>query len=294
MIDTEAEYHLDLFEDPPSYRPTTPPPTFSTHTLLSGPTLTLRLVGHDPLWGHHLWNSGRVLAHYLERHASSLVTGKDVLELGAGSGLPGIVCGAVGGARRVNPQVQVVTDYPSAALISNIQYNIDHTPLLDQHRVFARGYLWGRDPTPLLPEIIEAEICDPPTTHHSQTTNPTNINTNTNVFSLLILSDLLFNHSEHHSLINTILLTLSKSDPAACAVVFFTPHRPWLYEKDMAFFELAREEGLAVDKVLEEVLPEPMFEIDRGDRELRRRVFGYKLRWGERQAEMSVVGKRDS
>lgn len=62
----------------------------------------------------------------------------------------------------------------------------------------------------------------------------------------------------------------------------------------MAFFELAREEGLAVDKVLEEVLPEPMFEIDRGDRELRRRVFGYKLRWGERQAEMSVVGKRDS
>ena len=52
----------------------------------------------------------------------------------------------------------------------------------------------------------------------------------------------------------------------------------------MAFFELARDAGLAVDKVLEEVLPEPMFESDRGDRELRRRVFGYKMRWGDGQA----------
>ena len=57
----------------------------------------------------------------------------------------------------------------------------------------------------------------------------------------------------------------------------------------MAFFELAKEAGLAVDKVLEEVLPEPMFESDRGDRELRRRVFGYKLLWGEGQVEMSVA-----
>ncbi|KAF8418996.1 hypothetical protein EV426DRAFT_678389 [Tirmania nivea] len=291
MFDTEDDTPLDLFEEPPSYRPTTPSPTFSTHTLLSGPTLTLRLVGHDPLWGHHLWNSGRVLAHYLERHASSLVTGKDVLELGAGAGLPGIVCGGFGGARR-NSKV-VITDYPSPPLISNIQYNIDHTPLLDQHRVFARGYLWGRDPTLLVPEVIEAELRELLTTPHpTAAIAPTN--TNTNIFSLLILSDLLFNHSEHHSLIKTILLTLSKSDPTACAAVFFTPHRPWLYEKDMAFFELAREAGLAVDKVLEEVLPKPMFENDRGDRELRRRVFGYKLRWGEGQAGVSVAGEGKS
>jgi len=57
----------------------------------------------------------------------------------------------------------------------------------------------------------------------------------------------------------------------------------------MAFFQLAKEAGLAVEKVLEEVLPEPMFESDKGDRELRRRVFGYKLRWGEREEDMSVV-----
>lgn len=180
----------------------------------------------------------------------------------------------------------VITDYPSPPLISNIQYNIDHTPLPDQCHVFARGYLWGRDPMPLVPEVIEKKLYDPFTTTptpHPQTTT-TQINIDTNVFSLLILSDLLFNHSEHHSLIKTVLLTLSKSDPAACAMVFFTPHRPWLYEKDMAFFELARDAGLAVDKVLEEVLPEPMFESDRGDRELRRRVFGYKMRWGDGQA----------
>lgn len=98
----ELALDSSLFEEPPSYaRPPTPPCTFSTHTLLSGPTFNLRLVGHDPLWGHHLWNSGRVIANYLETHAEELVRGKDVLELGAGAGLPGLVCGSVGGARRV-------------------------------------------------------------------------------------------------------------------------------------------------------------------------------------------------
>ena len=62
-------------------------------------------------------------------------------------------------------------------------------------------------------------------------------------------------------------------------MVFFTPYRPWLYEKDMAFFESCRARGFVVEKVLEEKMEKVMFETDPGDEELRRTVFGYVVRW---------------
>ena len=40
------------------------------------------------------------MSEYLQQHAKDLVVNKDVLELGAGAGLPGIVCGILG-ARKV-------------------------------------------------------------------------------------------------------------------------------------------------------------------------------------------------
>lgn len=100
------------------------------------------------------------------------------------------------------------------------------------------------------------------------------------------------------------------------ALVFFTPYRPWLYEKDMSFFELASGESFTtqnteekgasvtktttarteeeersdadedsgvgafmVKKVLETRMDRVMFEEDRGDEELRRTVFGFEMRW---------------
>jgi nicotinamide N-methyltransferase len=82
-------------------------------------------------------------------------------------------------------------------------------------------------------------------------------------FDVLILADLLFNHSEHGKLIRTVHLTLKKS-PASKAYVFFTPYRPWLYEKDLAFFDLARESGILVTKTFEKVMEKVMFEEDPG------------------------------
>jgi hypothetical protein len=77
------------------------------------------------------------------------------------------------------------------------------------------------------------------------------------------LADLLFNHSEHEQLIKTVQLTLKKS-PASRAYVFFTPYRPWLYEKDLAFFDLARDSGFMVTKTFEKVMDKVMFEEDPG------------------------------
>ncbi|KAI5797440.1 putative methyltransferase-domain-containing protein [Peziza echinospora] len=246
----ELENGLDLFTEPEGYFKPDKEPTFETHTLLSGETLQLRLVGQNPLWGHHLWNAGRVVSHYLEKNRDTLVKGRDVLELGAGAGLPALVC-AVKGARRV-----VVTDYPDIELVENLQYNVDHCDLLDKSTTSVQGYLWGR-PT--------EDLCSFLGSKDSR-------------FTLVILSDLLFNHSEHRGLIASVKQTLAKT-PEAIAIVFFTPHRPWLYEQDIAFFDLAKEEGFTVEKILEHKMDAPMFEEDRGDVELRRTVYGYTLAW---------------
>lgn len=82
-------------------------------------------------------------------------------------------------------------------------------------------------------------------------------------FDVLILADLLFNHSEHTKLIKTVQLTLKKT-PNSRAYVFFTPYRPWLYEKDLAFFDLAKEAGFTVAKTFEKVMDKVMFEEDPG------------------------------
>lgn len=97
-------------------------------------------------------------------------------------------------------------------------------------------------------------------------------------FGTLILADLLFNHSQHAALVSTIRATLTRS-PDAKALIFFTPYTPWKFDKDMAFFDLAREGGLQVTQVIERVMDKLMFKDDRGDELLRRTVFGYELKW---------------
>ena len=95
--------------------------TGTAHAVAARPwsTITVRLVGSHPLWGHYLlrgthasyernllsdcvthrWNAARALARYLER-TPTLYRGLNVLELGAGAGLPGLVV-AKSGARTV-------------------------------------------------------------------------------------------------------------------------------------------------------------------------------------------------
>jgi nicotinamide N-methyltransferase len=251
--DSDSE-PLDLFNDPPNYYPPSPTPTTETHTLLSGQNLTLRLVGHNPLWGHHLWNAGRLISTYLEKNPS-LITSKTVLELGAGAGLPSLVCGVLG-AKKV-----VVTDYPDPDLVANLWKNIEACELLSREGVsiVAEGYCWGADTKPLLTHL------------------PTGLEGKAG-FDVLILADLLFNHSEHGKLVATIKATLARNEDSK-ALVFFTPYRPWLFETDMAFFKLVKEAGFSVEKVLEEKMEKVMFEEDPGDEELRRTVFGYVVRW---------------
>ena len=178
------------------------------------------------------------MSQYLEQRAGALIRGRRVLELGAGGGLPSLVC-ALRGASEV-----VVTDYPDPELISNLAHNISLLPAdssspsssSSSSPISAFGYLWGRQPDEFAPP-----------------------------FDTVVLSDLLFNHSEHARLVDSVRIFMRRT-PDARALVFFTPHRPWLYEKDLMFFDVARERGFVVRKVLEEVAEVPMFEEDPGVR----------------------------
>ena len=149
-----------------------------------------------------------------------------------------------------------MTDYPDSELIENLHYNIASLP--EAKNVVAEGYLWGAATEKLKVHLPEAERAEG--------------------FDLLILADVLFNHSEHSKLVATMQQCL-KMGAGSQALVFFTPYRPWLLGKDLAFFDLAREGGFEVEKVLEEVMEKVMFEEDPGDERVRRTVFGYRLTW---------------
>ncbi|KAI4285510.1 MAG: hypothetical protein L6R38_000607 [Xanthoria sp. 2 TBL-2021] len=239
-----------IFEEPSDYYPPPKPATFESKTLQTGEALQLRLVGYNPLWGHHLWNGAQVVTDYLYDHARDLVHGRTVLELGAGAGLPSIAA-AIWGAKQV-----VVTDYPDEDLVENLQINIDAAKdvLPRSANIVAKGHAWGASTEPLL-SCLRPGWCG---------------------FDTLVLADLLFNHGQHAALVSTIQSTLVHL-PHARALVFFTPYTPWKFDKDMAFFDLARKGGFQVVKVVEKVMDKVMFKDDRGDELLRRTVFGYEL-----------------
>ena len=152
----------------------------------------------------------------------------------------------------------VVTDYPDAELIDNLAHNIATCSLLPQPTttIVAEGHLWGSSTKSVLAHLPLP--CQG--------------------FDILLLADLLFNHSCHDALVSTIVHTLARTSDAR-ALIFFTPYRPWLLEKDMAFFYICRDNGLEIEKVVQEVMEKVMFEEDRGDELLRRTVFGYEVRW---------------
>lgn len=76
------DFDLDagLFDEPPGFRPPTPPPfnpKLECYTLEDGQELSLRLVSSSPLWGHVLYPSAVCLAKYLEANPE-LVKGRRV------------------------------------------------------------------------------------------------------------------------------------------------------------------------------------------------------------------------
>ncbi|KIO33349.1 hypothetical protein M407DRAFT_241132 [Tulasnella calospora MUT 4182] len=261
----------ELIPEPP--RPPTPPPTFVSYTRdlsleqrRTGWTdLTIELVGSHPLWGHYLWNAAKVCASFIDKHSSRICKDKTVLELGAGGALPSLVA-LLDGAEKV-----VSTDYPDIALDRcrerNLQANVSEESGF-RERFVSLPYLWGTPVAPLLERL------------------GTDSEGKAKKFDLVIMSDLIFNHSQHAALLCTCSEALSPSlspSPASeppttpCLLVFYTHHRPHLADRDMGFFRMAQEQGWDCQEILTEKM-EAMFPDDPGDLEVRSTVHGWILR----------------
>jgi nicotinamide N-methyltransferase len=109
--------------------------------------------------------------------------------LGAGGGLPGLVC-ALNGAAKVckldrenrfvdsaNTETKVVlTDYTDAHLLRNLEVNVENNiPVTIQPTIQVKGFIWGRSPADILAQ--------------DSTSSP-------DLFDVIIMSDLIFNHSQ--------------------------------------------------------------------------------------------------
>ncbi|KAI6015328.1 putative methyltransferase-domain-containing protein [Pisolithus orientalis] len=277
---SETECLQDIFTDP--WRPPTPEATFARYVRYrdendskdsSSEEVAVRLVGSHPLWGHYLWNASVAVAEYLESHRD-LVRGRFVLELGAGGGLPGIVSAQIG-AKKV-----VLTDYPDQELIDNLTYNVDHNVSpADRTNIDIQGYIWGHKVQGLLAAL--------PSTRDGW-----------RAFDLIILSDLVFNHSQHDALLRTCELSLTplsgqpceppSSQPAPCVLVFYTHHRPHLAHRDLDFFTKARSQGWICEEIVTRKFP-PMFPDDPGDEEVRATVHGWRLVRGTSKVETAAA-----
>ncbi|KAH9996385.1 hypothetical protein BJV74DRAFT_827878 [Russula compacta] len=262
-----------IFIDPP--RPPSPEPTIAVYHNIDiannianeddyhpWSTISVRLVGSHPLWGHYLWNAARALAGFLQR-TPKLYAGRTVLELGAGGGLPGLVA-AKCGARKV-----VLTDYPDQALVDNMAYNVvQNVEPARRGAVCVLGYVWGHPVEPLL--LLLAPRPDATTAYCAHAGADGCPST---TFDLILLSDLIFNHSQHRALLTTCERAIA---PGGCVLVFYTHHRPHLAQRDMDFFDMARKSGWECEKVLTERFP-PMFPEDSGEEEVRSTVHGWRL-----------------
>ncbi|PVU86239.1 hypothetical protein BB561_006774 [Smittium simulii] len=217
-------------------------------------SLSLTLATKNPLWGHVLTNTAKIMAQYIQEHLIfSPNHSKNVCEVGAGAALPSLVCALMGA------HFTLITDYPDTDLILNIQANItrNFSSLKPPPAVKAEGFCWGKSTESFSSMLAPRENYD-----------------------LLILCDVIFNHSEHRKLLTSCkeLLTNNKAgQDTGQALVFFTHHRVRKVEQDLHFFELAKEEfGFKVTKLLE-VYTGPLFSDEVGDIKIRGTVHGYKM-----------------
>lgn len=266
MSDDEDLFNGALFEEPADFRPPKPESHFAKYerkfctpeTEHGIKEINLRLVGKSPLWGHLLWNAGIYTANYVEKHAAENVRGKKIVEFGAASALPSLLC-SLNGAEKV-----VCTDYPDADLLENIRYNVEHLGYPDAKKIIdVEGYIWGNDTSDISAKLGGDGKAD-----------------------FLIMSDLVFNHTEHHKLLKSckkLIRPLENENARSggkCLVVW-SPHRPKpkMVENDFKFFSDAKDLFDFDVEMVEMVHWEhPMFPEDpKESEELRKRVYCYIL-----------------
>ncbi|VEU23495.1 DEKNAAC104567 [Brettanomyces naardenensis] len=238
-----------MFVEPESFKLPQPEATEVTYQTIGGKSIYVNLVGSSPLYGHILTNACMFVANYLEENAASLVRGKTVLEFGSGGALPSLLCAEFGAT------MVVATDYPDADLISNIEANIEENSLTANCKTV--GFIWGNDTTGIT-HLLEGS---------GQST-----------FDVIILSDVIFNHTEHYKLLKSCKELVTPG--TGKILVTFSPHRPRLLKEDLDFFAKSQEDPYEFEPEFVEMKHySPLFKDDKDEstKELRSRVYFYVL-----------------
>eukprot|EP01035_Chromulina_nebulosa_P026534 gene26534-34745_t len=224
-------------------------------------SIQLALVSkHHSLWAEYVYNASRILADYIDNGSIS-VQGKKCLELGAGAGLPGLIC-ALNGASLV-----VISDYGHDAdlsLVYAIDINIQwvstnycqDNPEILSNNLYGVGYVWGNPVNILSNPATFYQNCSSMSLNtedyvsyqasklHARIEDSTAIaskdaqegDNKNELFDVILMADLLFNRSEHSKLLWTIQQCLKKD--GTCYITF-SHHDPQKKNLDLNFFTLA-------------------------------------------------------
>eukprot|EP00967_Tisochrysis_lutea_P119635 scaffold195516_cov37-Tisochrysis_lutea.AAC.1 len=216
--------------------------------------LSLSLCSHRKFFAARLWPAARLMARYLE-YNRSISSGRRVLEVGAGAGLPSIIAALVG-ADRV-----LITDVPDERMLQNTRKNVaQNVPPDFAWRVAVHGHDWAWPPMQLrtmldamLRESSPASPNSPKTTGLASTKDHAHIG-----FDLILLSDVMYelDHEALLKLISVCLVTAGRSTtstarerktldercgmPPPQVLLSFQPHDPVQLPRQLRFFELAR------------------------------------------------------
>ncbi|EKD11909.1 nicotinamide N-methyltransferase [Drepanopeziza brunnea f. sp. 'multigermtubi' MB_m1] len=184
------------------------------------------------LFSHFLWNASVQLAEFIEegrlRQGEEVeqwsVRGERVLELGAGTGLAGIVA-TLEGAEEV-----VISDYPADEVLKNIQANVDRNVAPRRTKsaggvakVEVQGHEWG-----VLEDKFSME--------------------NKGGFGVVLVADCLWMPWQHSNLLKSIAWFL-KANGRAWVVAGFHTGR----EKMRGFYDgvVLKEAGLEIERIWE-------------------------------------------
>eukprot|EP00818_Percolomonas_sp_WS_P005741 CAMPEP_0117445720 /NCGR_PEP_ID=MMETSP0759-20121206/5949_1 /TAXON_ID=63605 /ORGANISM="Percolomonas cosmopolitus, Strain WS" /LENGTH=424 /DNA_ID=CAMNT_0005237921 /DNA_START=36 /DNA_END=1310 /DNA_ORIENTATION=- len=216
------------------------------------------------LWAHCIWNSGRALAKAILNGVVD-VRGKRILELGSAVGLPGMAAALMGA------EMVIATDYPEESILrplrQNYETNVGKLKSRHQQRNWkVLGYRWGGK----MDQLIEANDNRP--------------------FDMVFQTDLIFNHSEHRPLMESVRLAARDRTTPIETYVYFSHHRTWLIKEDMNLFEIAKEKGFQQVNLYTEKYPVMFEEDSKNDRtpedaEIRKTVHAIRLDYTPPQEE---------
>lgn len=143
------------------------------------------------LMAQFVWQSSITLSHFLLQASNQqLVRGKDVIELGAGSGLPSLV------SALLQPKSVLCTDYPEPAILENIRTNIRQNLQPDFRTVISvEGLKWGP-----------------------------NCRASTEQFDVVLMADTLWLEHEHDHLIASLTKLVKSKEKGGLVISAFMHH----------------------------------------------------------------------